>query len=338
MYWHNGQDRDLQSNEGNRMNGNRMNRDIKGRLHIATVCAEYEEILDRYGIGVELDQFCIVENMEGERLLAADAEIRHLLGAFQESAGETGAQPAKAPKTEIQLAGARMTEVHSEDRRSTGTCSINRRPAILHAPFNELYPAAIDPRARALAMERLQRAADLAVHYGVKKMVVHSGYVPLVYFKEWHEDRSVEFWEELMAGREDGLQITVENVMDDEPYMMAQMMERIKNPNIRLCFDVGHAACVSKVPVSEWLDVLAPYLGHLHIHNNNGTHDYHEPIFDGVVDMEVFLDDVLRKCREDTTFTIESLSGLSSMEWLREKGFLSCGIGSSKLGWEQNGK
>lgn len=255
-----------------------MNRNIKDRLYIATVCAEHKDIIKKYGVGVELDQFCDPRKIDGELAEEARAEIEELL-------------------------------------KTTDRC-------VLHAPFSELFPAAIDHKARALAMERMQQASELAIKYGAPKMIVHSGYVPLVFFKEWHEDRSVEFWEELMAGRSDDLVITVENVMDDEPYMMAKMMERITNPNIRLCFDAGHAACVSDVSVLEWLEVLAPYLGHIHIHNNDGTHDWHKSIFDGKIDMEEFLDKCIELCAPDTTITIESLEGVSSMEWLAERGYL----------------
>lgn len=255
-----------------------LNRDISNRLYIATVCAQHKEILDKYGIGIELDQFCTAVNMEGDEKRAADKEINELITV---SAGQ-----------------------------------------VLHAPFNELFPAAIDPRARQLAMDRFNEAAELAAHYGAKKMVVHSGYVPFVYFKEWHNDRSVEFWEEFMADKPDDFVITVENVLDEEPYTMVKMMEKITNPNIRLCLDAGHALCVSEIPVMEWLEVMAPHLGHLHIHNNDGVHDFHRPLTDGLLDMEGFLDKAIELCREDTTITIESLDGIDSMEWLAQKGYL----------------
>lgn len=253
-------------------------KNFNDRLYIATVCDKHEEIIEKYNVGVELDQFCQPDKMDepiDENVLS---EIDRLL--------------VKA-----------------------GKCTF-------HATFSEIHPAAIDPKARKLAMERLNQAADLAMRYRADKMVVHSGYVPLVYFKEWHEDRSVEFWQEFMASRNDNLKIVIENVMDDEPYMMAKMMERITHPNIKMCFDVGHAACISKVDVLEWIDVLAPYIGHIHIHNNDGTHDWHKPIFDGRIDMEAFLAKVEEKCAPDTTITIESLEAMSSMEWLKEKGYI----------------
>lgn len=256
-----------------------LNRSIGKRLYIATVCGQHKEILDKYGIGVELDQFCTAVNMEGDAREAADKEIEELISV-------------------------------SADRT-------------LHAPFNELFPAAIDPRARQLAMDRFNEAAEIAIKHGVRKMIVHSGYVPFVYFKEWHVDRSVEFWNEFMADKPDDFVITIENVLDEEPYTMVKMMEKITNPNIRLCLDAGHALCVSELPVMEWLEAMAPHLGHIHIHNNDGTHDFHKPLMDGLLDMEEFLDKAIELCREDTTFTIESLDGLDSMEWLIEKGFLT---------------
>ena len=38
----------------------------------------------------------------------------------------------------------------------------------LHAPFNELFPCAIDPRARALAADRFREAIALAKGYGAE--------------------------------------------------------------------------------------------------------------------------------------------------------------------------
>lgn len=251
---------------------------IDNRLFIATICSQHETIIDEYGIGVELDQFCQAERMDAPLNREACREIERLL-------------------------------------KRTDRCT-------LHAPFSEIFPAAIDPRARSLAMERLQQAAQYAVRYDAEKMIVHSGYVPRIFYKEWHEERSVEFWEEFMAGRPGGLEIVIENVMEDEPYMMVRIMERLKASGIRLCLDTGHAICSGKLPAEEWLEAMAPYLGHLHIHNNDGTHDYHRPAYEGRIDMEAFLHKAVSLCPEDTTFTIESLDGMSTMKWLREKGFI----------------
>ena len=48
---------------------------------------------------------------------------------------------------------------------------VSRR--VLHGPFNELFPCAIDPKARQLAAFRFSQAAALAQAYGAGKLVLH---------------------------------------------------------------------------------------------------------------------------------------------------------------------
>ena len=193
---------------------------------------------------------------------------------------------------------------------------------VLHAPFNELFPAAIDPKARELAMSRFNQAAELALSFGIKKMVVHSGYVPFVYFKEWQVPRSIEFWTEFMADKPDDFEIAIENVLDDEPYMLADIAKGADDPRIGLCYDCGHANIVGEAGQDEWLETMAPYLKHVHIHNNDGKMDYHRGFTEGTLDIERLLDGVISKCQPDTTVTAELLAGKESFEWLCEKGYL----------------
>ena len=193
---------------------------------------------------------------------------------------------------------------------------------VIHAPFNELFPAAIDPKARELAMARYRQAAQLAHDFGGKKMIVHSGYMPYVYFKEWHIPRSVEFWTEFMADQPEDFEICIENVLDDEPDMMAAIARDAGDPRIGLCYDVGHANIVGDRSQDEWLETMAPYLKHLHIHNNDGDRDLHRGLTEGTLNIERVLDGVIEKCSPEMTVTAEILSGPESFEWLREKGYL----------------
>ena len=50
--------------------------------------------------------------------------------------------------------------------------------SILHAPVNELFPCAVDEKARELAAYRYRQAIDLAKGYGAQKIVIHGGYTP----------------------------------------------------------------------------------------------------------------------------------------------------------------
>ena len=51
---------------------------------------------------------------------------------------------------------------------------------VFHAPFNELFPCAIDPKARALAASRYRQAIRLAKDYGAAKIIIHGGYNPML--------------------------------------------------------------------------------------------------------------------------------------------------------------
>ena len=262
---------------------------LKNRIYIATMCGHWKEIADKYGVGIELDYFCQAQNMDGDRGEKVKAEVAKI-----------------------------VTEKDAK---------------VLHGPFNELFPAAIDPLARELAMKRLTQAAEICHEFNIKKMVVHSGYVPFNYFKVWHVDRSVEFWKEFMDRQPEDFEICIENVLDDEPYMMAEMAERIGDPRVGLCYDVGHANIKGKngftnngrpetTDQDEWLKVMAPYLKHLHIHNNYGAGDTHNGFDEGSLDIERILNGVIERCGEETTITAELIAGEGSFEWLREKGFI----------------
>lgn len=148
---------------------------------------------------------------------------------------------------------------------------------ILHAPFAELSPCAIDPLVRQVARRRLLQTAQLCIRYGISRMVVHSGFIPHIYFPEWFVEQSALFFRDLLAQLPASFQLLIENVLDPDPHPLLEMVDAIGDPRVGLCLDVGHAHASSSVPVEDWLDALAPRLWHLHIHDNDGTFDAHLP-------------------------------------------------------------
>jgi endonuclease IV len=96
---------------------------------------------------------------------------------------------------------------------------------ILHAAFNELCPAAIDPMVLEIAKKRYNQAYELAASYGIHRMVVHSGYVPFVYFKEYFVERSVNFWREFLSDKPADFTVVLENVLEDEPLMLMEIIK-----------------------------------------------------------------------------------------------------------------
>lgn len=192
-----------------------------------------------------------------------------------------------------------------------------------HAPFNELYPSAIDRKAAALARERYLQAAELSVKtYGIRRIIVHSGYLPLVYFPSWFIERSVIFWKDLLQELPEDVTVCYENVMEEDPEAMLEVIRQVNDPRFVMCLDVGHAHAVSeKMTVYDWLERCAPCIGHFHIHNNNGSRDLHAPLGEGSMDMERLLRRAAELCPE-ATYTIENMHAEESVRFLLEKGLL----------------
>jgi len=192
---------------------------------------------------------------------------------------------------------------------------------ILHGPFTEIIPASIDHRAVSMGMERLEEAYQVCRRMGIHRMVVHSGYMPLLYFKDWHHQKSVDFWRHFMENKPEDFNICIENVFEDEPFMMKKLAEELSDSRISLCLDVGHANAVTapEHDILEWIEVLGRDIGHFHLHNNDGTRDAHGPVYQGTMDMKKILAAIEKHCRPDVTMTIESRTCEDSVRWLLEQ-------------------
>jgi len=192
------------------------------------------------------------------------------------------------------------------------------RNAIVHGPFTEIIPSAIDYRAVDFGLQRLQEAYEATAAMGLNRMVVHTGYIPLMYHKNWHLERSIEFWKRFMEGKPDDFQLYIENVFDDEPLMMRDLIDGLDDPRVRMCLDVGHAHVVTvpEYDVYQWIEILGKRIGHFHLHNNYGTADTHQSIIDGTLDMGRVMAVIKECCTDDVTFTIESRNCEDSVQWL----------------------
>jgi len=193
---------------------------------------------------------------------------------------------------------------------------------IFHAPFNELCPAAIDPLIVEVANRRYAQAYDLMCGYGIDKMVVHSGFVPMIYFDVWFKEKSIRFWQDFLSDKPDGFRIYLENVLESTPGMLCDIAAKVGDDRFRLCLDIGHVAhIVSDIPVTYWVKRMLPFLGHVHLHNNHGKRDTHNALGDGNTDIAAVIR-MITESAPDATFTIESSDGRACVEWMKSNGFL----------------
>ncbi len=204
----------------------------------------------------------------------------------------------------------------------------------LHAPYNELYPQAIDPMVAEVAYKRYGQAMDYCVRFGADKMVVHANYVEDLYFPSWFTAKHVDFWKRFLAEHKQNVVICIENVMERNPELILGILRGVDDPRLRMCLDVGHANLTGIDP-ADWLKACAPYISHYHIHNNFGAPkegrrswgDRHLALGNGIIDMKALLT-LAEELTPDATAAIESYEPEASVEWLKENGFINLGDGS----------
>ena len=194
--------------------------------------------------------------------------------------------------------------------------------SLLHAPYNELFPCAIDKKARALAAERYRQAIALAKRYGSKKVIIHGGYNPWIYFPIWYTEQSVLFWKDFLK-EDPGVEIVLENVLETEPQWLLDIVKGVDDERLKLCLDVGHVNAYSGIPVAEWMKAWAPWISHFHIHNNDGTADQHRSLTDGTIPMKELLGQMEELC-PDATLTLELMKADVSTKWLMEEMLWNC--------------
>ena len=71
----------------------------------------------------------------------------------------------------------------------------------------------------------------------------------------------------------------------------------------------------------DWIVPMAPWLRHVHLHNNQGDTDLHAPLGEGNIPMRQIIDTVLQAAPE-ATFTIENQNALPSLHWLAAQGYI----------------
>lgn len=191
----------------------------------------------------------------------------------------------------------------------------------LHAPFNELFPCAIDPKARALAKERYIQSIELAENYNADRVIIHGGYNPRMYYPVWYVDKSAQFWRDFMKEYTGNITVCLENVFEETPDMLADIIKDVNDPRLGMCLDVGHANAYSKISPVKWIEDCAKHIRHYHIHNNAADFDSHSGLGDGTIPMkELLLAAEALTC--GATKSLEVLEAAPSVSWLIKNGFI----------------
>ncbi len=175
-------------------------------------------------------------------------------------------------------------EVSERDVEETGKVLRGEGIACtLHAPFMDLSPGGIDKDVRRITTDKLKRAVTFANRLGALGVVCHPGYDRWRFGENvdlWLKG-SIETWNEVLAVAGERLPIMVENIFEEEPDTLYELLRHFDGKNMYFCFDSGHFNLFTKVSLEKWMSMLGNKIREMHLHDNYGTRDDHMPIGQG---------------------------------------------------------
>lgn len=165
-------------------------------------------------------------------------------------------------------------------------CRAQVRPRI-HAPFFDLNPGALDPLIRQVTYQRLSHSLSFAKRCNAHLMVIHPGVDKWRYpnLDQTWLTLAKEFFPPLLELAQDcSCQLALENIYEESPGTLVQLVDALDSEWLGHCFDAGHWHLFGKCPMRDWLEAIGPRLVHLHLHDNHGRADEHLPVGDGTID------------------------------------------------------
>jgi sugar phosphate isomerase/epimerase len=162
-------------------------------------------------------------------------------------------------------------------------------PVGYHGPFIDLPHYTADAEIRDVCRRRYTQAFDFAEELGAEYILFHSQYNPIIRvpkYRQMYHDGSLAFWPEFVKRAESmGIPIFIENMFDDDPEPMCEVVRAIESPYLNLCIDVAHVAIFSELSLAEWLGAYGDDLAHVHINDCHGDSDDHLGLGMGALDL-----------------------------------------------------
>lgn len=198
--------------------------------------------------------------------------------------------------------------------------------ADVHAPWSVDFDLdVLAPRRRKEMIREHTFLLDHLGKYGIKTYTMHIGASPwcatpqVVDLPEIRKNTLDTLEQLLPAAEKNGIIIAVENSFEpvDSADEVLFYVEHFSHPNIRCCFDSGHANIMRKegkemekyqssfreivwkndlVLSDSEFEKLSPYIVTCHLHDNDGYNDSHTLPGTGTTNWNILMEDLAKKC------------------------------------------
>ena len=194
----------------------------------------------------------------------------------------------------------------------------------IHGAFLDVTLHSSDAKIREVSELRVRQSMDIAKELGVRGVVFHTNMIAnfkdAVYMKNWVKTNAL-FYKKILE-EYPGIYVYVENMFDFDPDMLLELAQELKGePYFGVCLDYAHAT-ISKVPAAKWLEVLKPYIKHMHINDNDLRDDLHQAVGQGDVDYKEFTKLVAKNELEVSVLAeVSKLEDqILSLEYMKQEG------------------
>lgn len=195
----------------------------------------------------------------------------------------------KRLQPEIGLDGGELDTVGEQELAAVASAlKAEGLACTLHAPFSGLAPGALDQTARKQTRKKLQQAFALIPLFEPKSIVCHLNFLPQASpadEESWFR-HSLDTWQELLVQAcRFNTPIMFENTYEADGRWHVRVLTALASDYARFCLDIGHVHAYARNRWQDWLPTLEPWLGQLHLHDNDGSADQHLAIGQGTADI-----------------------------------------------------
>lgn len=181
----------------------------------------------------------------------------------------------------------------------------------IHGPFAGIEYGYKDHLLKEAVRRRMDMTFEMVCALKPDTLVLHSGCSELmVKFNltdAWLKP-ALEFWQhEIVRYAGAGVRVVLENIVEQTPEHLIELVDRVGNNYLGLCFDIGHATLCSQLSPVQWVELMGKRLKHIHLHDNHGTSDEHLPVGKGTINFDPFFE-ALAKWAPDATVSMEVLA------------------------------
>lgn len=191
-----------------------------------------------------------------------------------------------------------------------------------HGCFGDLCPGSFDPLVRQVARLRYDQSYDFARRLKAGHLVLHHGYVQHTSPPDRWLIRCSAFWKDFLNGKGSDIHFHIENLLELDPGLLAEVIDAIDSPLVDVNLDIGHVACNSSTPLADWIRALSSRIGYFHLHDNHGEKDEHLTLGKGTIPLMEALE-LASELAPTAIWAIES--DMDEMEesilWLKQNGF-----------------